>query len=80
MERFIGSLRRECLDHVLVLHAVGLRAILRSYVTYYMESRTHLSLRKDSPQSRPIRPPEDGPVLAIPHVGGLHYRYERRAA
>lgn len=80
IERFIGSVRRECLDHVIVLTAAGLRTILKSYVTYYMDSRTHLSLGKDSPQSRPICPPEDGPVIAIPHVGGLHHRYERRAA
>jgi putative transposase len=80
VERFIGSVRRECLDHVIVLTAAGLRTILKSYVAYYTESRTHLSLAKDSPQPRPISPPEGGLVIAIPQVGGLHHRYERRAA
>jgi len=79
-ERFIGSVRRECLDHVLVLSAAGLRGILKSYAGYYTASRTHLSLEKDSPQSRPISPPGIGGVVAIPQVGGLHHRYERRAA
>jgi len=55
-ERFIGSLRRECLDHVVVLNAAGLRMILKSYVAYYTASRTHLSLEKDSPEPRPVRP------------------------
>jgi putative transposase len=80
VERFIGSVRRECLDHVIVLNAAGLRTILKSYVAYYTDSRTHLSLGKDSPQSRPVSPPDDGPVIAVPQVGGLHHRYERRAA
>jgi transposase InsO family protein len=80
VERFIGSVRRECLDHVVVLTEAGLRAILKSYVTYYTESRTHLSLAKDSPRPQPISPPEGGRVIAIPQVGGLHHRYERRAA
>jgi transposase InsO family protein len=80
VERFIGSVRRECLDHVIVLSAAGLRVILHSYVAYYTASRTHLSLGKDSPQSRAISPPDDGPVAAVAEVGGLHHRYERRAA
>jgi transposase InsO family protein len=80
VERFIGSVRRECLDHVIVLNAAGLRSILKSYVAYYTNSRTHLSLDKDSPQSRPVRSRDDGPVVAMPEVGGLHHRYERRAA
>jgi transposase InsO family protein len=80
VERFIGSVRRECLDHVIVLNAAGLRRILQSYVAYYTHSRTHLSLEKDSPQSRPIQPPDEGSVIAVPQVGGLHHRYERRAA
>jgi putative transposase len=79
VERFIGSVRRECLDHVIVLNASGLRTILKSYIAYYTDSRTHLSLGKDSPQSRPVGPPV-GRVIAIPRVGGLHHRYERRAA
>jgi putative transposase len=78
-ERFIGSVRRECLDHVIVLSAAGLRRILKSYIAYYTESRTHLALEKDAPQSRAVCPPSIGSVHAIPQVGGLHHRYERRA-
>jgi putative transposase len=79
VERFIGSLRRECLDHVIVLTAAGLRTILKSYVAYYTNAGTHLSLGKDAPEKRPVSPPV-GRVTAIPQVGGLHHRYERRAA
>ena len=79
-ERFIGSVRRECLDHVIVLNAAGLRKILKSYVTYYSESRTHLALEKDAPQPRPMCPTDTGPIVAVPQVGGLHHRYDRRAA
>ena len=80
VERVIGSIRRECLDHVIVFHESSLRRILDSYFDYYHRSRTHLSLGKDSPVPRPIQPPEMGPVVAVPQVGGLHHRYERRAA
>lgn len=79
-ERLIGSIRRECLDHVIVANERGLRRVLRAYVEYYLKSRTHLSLAKDSPISRPVAPPADGDIVAIPQVGGLHRRYERRAA
>ena len=80
VERFIGSVRRECLDRVSVLNAAGLRVILKSYLAYYTNSRTHLSLDKDAPQSRLVCSGDVGPVVAIPEVGGLHHRYERRAA
>jgi putative transposase len=80
VERFIVSVRRECLDHVIVLNAVGLRTILKSCVAYYTDSRTHLSLDKDSPHARPISTSEGGFIIASPRVGGLHHRYERRAA
>jgi putative transposase len=80
IERVIGSIRRECLDHVIVFHESSLRRTLRSYFDYYHRSRTHLSLGKDSPEPRAIQPPEMGPVVALPLVGGLHHRYERRAA
>jgi putative transposase len=80
VERFIGSIRRECLDHVIVLNDAGLRTILKSYMAYYTNSRTHLSLNKDSPQSRPVCSLDEGRVTAISQVGGLHHRYERRAA
>ena len=79
-ERLIGSIRRECLDHVVVLHASGLRRVLRSYLEYYAHSRTHLSLAKDAPIPRAIQPPALGKVVELPEVGGLHHRYERRAA
>jgi len=80
VERVIGSIRRECLDHVIVLHESSLRRTLKSYVEYYHRSRTHLSLGKDAPEPRAIQPPELGCVVAVPQVGGLHHRYERRAA
>jgi transposase InsO family protein len=79
-ERLIGSIRRECLDHVLVLGEPHLRRILTRYVAYYHRARTHLSLDKDAPDRRPIEPPELGRVIQIPEVGGLHHRYVRRAA
>lgn len=80
VERVIGSIRRECLDHVIVFQERSLRRTLRSYFHYYHRSRTHLSLGKDAPEPRAIQPPEIGPVVALPQVGGLHHRYERRAA
>jgi putative transposase len=80
VERVIGSIRRECLDHVIVFRESSLRRTLALYFDYYHRSRTHLSLGKDSPEPRPIQPPESGPVVAVPQVGGLHHRYERRAA
>jgi putative transposase len=78
VERVIGSIRRECLDHVIVFDEQSLRYTLRSYFRYYHRSRLHLSLDKDSPDSRPVQ--ASGQVIAIPEVGGLHHRYERRAA
>jgi len=80
VERLIGSIRRECTDHVIVLSETGLRRILKSYFEYYERSRTHLSLGKDAPVSRPIQLPAVGRVVEIPQVGGLHHRYERIAA
>jgi len=80
VERVIGSIRRECLDHIIVFQESSLRRTLNSYFDYYHRSRTHLSLGKDSPEPRPIQPPKMGSVVAVPQVGGLHHRYERRAA
>jgi putative transposase len=80
VERIVGSIRRECLDHVIVWNERSLRRSLRNYFAYYHRSRTHLSLGKDSPEPRPIQPLEMGPVVVLPQVGGLHHRYERRAA
>ena len=70
IERVIGSIRRECLDHVIVFQESSLRRTLHSYFEYYHRSRTHLSLAKDSPEPRAIQPPEMGSVVAIPQVGG----------
>jgi transposase InsO family protein len=78
VERLIGSVRRECLDHVIVLNERHLRRILVSYLDYYHRSRTHLSLGKDTPEGRPVR--GTGKIVAFPKVGGLHHRYERLAA
>jgi transposase InsO family protein len=81
VERVIGSIRRECLDHVIIANERHLRRILGSYVQYYNFSRTHKSLALDCPVHRPIERPSRGKkIVAIPFVGGLHHRYERRAA
>ncbi len=80
VERVIGSIRRECLDHVIVLNAGHLRRLLSSYLVYYHRSRSHLSLGKDCPDPRPVQPPDLGRIIAFPQVGGLHHRYERLAA
>jgi transposase InsO family protein len=80
-ERLIGTIRRECLDHVIVLDERHLRRVLCEYLeNYYHPSRTHLSLGKDSPIPRPVQPPQMGEVVSFPILGGLHHRYERRAA
>jgi hypothetical protein len=78
VERLIGSIRRECTNHVIVLGERHLRRVLESYVAYYNRSRTHLSLANDAPVSRSIE--TSGTVIATPEVGGLHHRYSRRAA
>jgi transposase InsO family protein len=80
IERVIGTIRRECLDHVIVFSEASLYRHLRRFVDYYHRSRTHLGLQKDTPESRPVQAPEAGRIVAIPEVGGLHHRYERRAA
>ena len=80
VERLIGSIRRECLDHMIVFSESSLRRVLKSYFQYYERSRTHLALEKDAPAPRAIQPPELGVVIELPEVGGLHHRYERRAA
>jgi transposase InsO family protein len=78
-ERFIGSIRRECLDHLIVLNEMQLRRILREYFAYYNEVRPHQSLEKNSPLRREIELPNKGRVISIPQVGGLHHRYRRAA-
>jgi len=80
VERVIGTIRRECLDHVIVLNEASLYRHVKSFLRYYHESRTHLSLAKDPPAPRPVHSPESGAIVVIPQGGGLHHRYERRAA
>jgi putative transposase len=80
VERLIGSIRRECLDHVIVWNQRSLRRILQSYFAYYQRSRTHLALAKDAPESRVVEKPQHGRIAVIPQVGGLHHRYQRQAA
>jgi hypothetical protein len=69
MERVIGSIRRECLDHVIVIDEGSLRRILAAFFDYYHCSRSHLTLNKDSPEPRPVQPPGIGPVVALPQAG-----------
>jgi len=78
--RVIGSLRRECLDHIVIFNERHLRRVLLSNVDYYHRTRTHLSLDKDCPEPRSVMPPGIGKVVAIPQVNGLHHRYKRLAA
>ena len=80
VERLIGSIRRECLDHIVIFNEHHLRDVLSKYFEYHHKARTHLSLNKDCPQPRHIQPPSAGKIIALPQVGGLHHRYERRAA
>ncbi len=80
VERLVGSIRRECLDHVIVFNEGGLHRVLKDYFGYYERCRTHLSLDKDAPVTRPVQPPSLGDVVEIPQVGGLHHLYTRRAA
>jgi transposase InsO family protein len=80
VERVIGTIRRECLDHVIIFGEAALYRQVKSFVAYYHESRTHLSLAKDSPEPRAVQLPELGRIVAIPQVGGLHHRYDRCAA
>jgi putative transposase len=80
VERVIGTIRRECLDHMIVFNERCLYRHLQSFINYYHRSRTHLAFEKDTPEPRPIQPPTLGRIIAIPEVGGLHHRYERYAA
>jgi putative transposase len=79
VERLIGSIRRECLDHVIVLDEAHLKRVLGSYFSYYHRTRTHRSLDDNAPCPRAVEPPGRGRVFAIPQVGGLHHRYARVA-
>jgi putative transposase len=79
-ERLIGSIRRDCLNHVIILGESHLRKILGRYFHYYHKYRTHLSIEKDAPEPRPIQAVNFGEIIEIPEVGGLNHHYERRAA
>jgi len=80
VERLIGSIRRECLDHVIIFNAQHLRRVLGDYFDYFHRHRTHRALNQDCPHPRPTEPPERGNIIALPLLGGLHHRYTRQAA
>jgi putative transposase len=80
VERLIGTIRRECLDHVIVLHEQHLRRLLTGYLQYYHHWRTHRGLAMDCPVPRSVQQPVDGSIREVPEVCGLHHHYERRAA
>jgi hypothetical protein len=77
IERLIGTIRRECLDHVIVLGERHLMRVLSEYLAYYHGYRTHQSVEMDAPDGRRVQ--VDGAVQAVPHLGGLHHHYERAA-
>ena len=79
-ERLIGSIRRECLDHMIILAELHLKRILASYAEYYHSARTHLSLEKDAPLGRSIQLREQGKIVELKRVGGFHHEYVRMAA
>jgi putative transposase len=80
VERIIGTIRRECLDHLIVFNEASLCRHLQAFIGYYHRTRTHLALDKDAPDPRSVQLPDAGRIISIPEVGGLHHRYERRAA
>jgi transposase InsO family protein len=79
VERLIGSIRRECLDRVIVLNERHLLRVLASYFAYYHLCRPHLALDRNAPVPRDVELPDRGRVVALPHVGGLHHHYARCA-
>jgi hypothetical protein len=76
----IGTIRRECLDHLIILNEPSLAGKIKYFLAYCRESRTHPLLAKDAPKPRPVHSADRGAIVAIPQIGGLHHRYERRAA
>ena len=80
VERLVGSIRRECLDRIIVFNEGQLRSILESYFEYYHKVRPHRSLSHDSPIPRPVESPDIGRVIEMPVLGGLHHHYRRQAA
>jgi transposase InsO family protein len=80
VERGIGAIRRQCLDHIIIFNERSLRHHLQAFCAYCHRSRTHLGLQKDRPEPRAVQQPEAGRIISIAEVGGRHHRYERRAA
>lgn len=80
VERFIGTIRRELFDHVIVSSEAHARRLLREFQAWYNVDRIHLALAKDAPDHRPVETPEMGEVVSLPRLGGLHHRYSRRTA
>jgi putative transposase len=80
VERLIGTIRRDCLDHVIGLNERQLRRVIARYLDYYHDSRTHLSLSMDAPNARTVHPRAWGRVVEVEELGGLHHHYERLAA
>jgi putative transposase len=80
VERLIGTLRRDCLDHVIALNERQLKRVIARYLDYYHDWRTHLSLSMDAPNPRTVHPPDQGRVIEVAELGGLHHHYERLAA
>jgi len=80
VERVIGSIRRECTDHLIAINERQLSTILRSYVSYYNLHRTHLALDKNTPFPQPANTNAMGRVVSVLEVGGLHHSYHRLAA
>ena len=80
VERLIGCVRQECLDHVIILDERHLRQVLKAYFEYHQRWRTHLSLGMDCPETQLVQEPSMGKIIPFPEVGGLHHHYERRAA
>ena len=78
-ERLIGTLRRELLDRVIIRNEAHLQRLMTSYLAYYHTVRPHLSLERNAPRPRPIQGPREGPVVSMPHVGGLYHGYRRAA-
>jgi putative transposase len=81
-ERFLGSLRRECIDHLLILHDQQLFRVLQASVTYFNQARPHQGLQQQIPDPHAAALPaetRDGPILDLPILGGLHHAYRRGA-
>ena len=79
-ERMVGTLKRECLNHMIIFNERHARRVIREFLDYYHEDRTHQGLDQKTPGGREIQPPVIGPVKGRPILGGLHHRYFREAA